>query len=159
MKNFVFQKKFVYLAGPITGCTKKEANNWREDFNNKLNSNIIGVSPLRCEPIEGEYYTSSNDIKFGTAKAINGKNYYDTLNCDLVLAYLPKKLNNKRPSYGTVIEIGWAIGMRKPIIVVTDDKYFSEHPLIKSNVAWVLDNFDDALIVINGLFNDYVENK
>ena len=31
-----------------------------------------------------------------------------------------------------------------------------EHPLIKCNAAWRLDNLDDAVEVIIGLFGDYV---
>ena len=68
---------------------------------------------------------------------------YDKSGDDLILAYLPRELNERRPSYGTVIEIGWAIGLRKPIIVVTDDDYLSEHPLIKAKSNWIFDNFND----------------
>ena len=78
--------------------------------------------------------------------------------CDLILAYLPKELNERRPSYGTVIEIGWAIGLRKPIIVVTDDEYLSSHPLIQAKSNWIFDNFNDAIDVIHGLFDDYVNH-
>ena len=76
--------------------------------------------------------------------------------CNLILAYLPKELNERRPSYGTTIDIGWAIGLRKPNILVTDDAYLTEHPLIKANVNWVFEDFDNAIDVIHGLFDDYV---
>ena len=69
---------------------------------------------------------------------------------------MPRELNERRPSYGTVIEIGWAIGLRKPIILVTDDEYLTEHPLIKANVNWAFQDFENALDVIHGLFDDYV---
>jgi nucleoside 2-deoxyribosyltransferase len=72
------------------------------------------------------------------------------------LAYLPKELNDRRPSYGTSIEIGWAIGLRKPLIVVSDDEYLTEHPLIKHNASWRFNNLEDAVEVIVGLFSDYV---
>ena len=89
-------------------------------------------------------------------RAIATKNWLDTESCDLILAYLPKELNEKRPSYGTVIEIGWAIGLRKPLIVVSDDKYLIDHPLIKHNASWRLDNLEDAAEVILGLFGEYI---
>ena len=54
------------------------------------------------------------------------------------------------------IEIGWAIGLRKPLIVVSDDKYMMNHPLIQHNASWRLDNLEDAVEVIMGLFGDYV---
>jgi len=152
-------KKFIYLAGPVAGCDKKEAKDWRTWVINHLKPNIVGISPLRCEPLIGQKYELQyNDLKFGTPKAISGKNYLDTVTCDAILAYLPKELNEKRPSYGTILEIGWAIGLRKPIILITDDDYLRKHPLIEANVNWILDNFDDALDVIHGLFEIYVQN-
>ena len=52
--------------------------------------------------------------------------------------------------------MGWAIGLRKPLIVVSDDEYLMKHPLIKHNASWRLDNLEDAVEVIIGLFGDYV---
>ena len=71
---------------------------------------------------------------------------------------MPRELNQRRPSYGTTIEIGWAIGLKKPIILVTDDEYLTEHPLIRANVNWVFEDFQNAVDVIHGLFDDYVGN-
>jgi nucleoside 2-deoxyribosyltransferase len=71
---------------------------------------------------------------------------------------MPRELNERRPSYGTTIEIGWAIGLKKPIILVTDDAYLTEHPLIRANVNWVFEDFENAIDVIHGLFDDYVGN-
>ena len=85
-------QKTVYLAGPILGCTHKGANDWRRYVNDKLyNSNIIPISPLRCEPLVGDRYEGVyDDPLFGTEKAIGSKNLYDTLQCDLTLAYLAR---------------------------------------------------------------------
>ena len=66
---------------------------------------------------------------------------------------MPRELNQRRPSYGTTIEIGWAIGLKKPIILVTDDEYLTEHPLIRANVNWVFEDFQNAVDVIHGLFD------
>jgi len=114
---------------------------------------------LRCEPIEeGMTYTSPGavDKMWSDPRAINAKNWLDTESSDLVLAYLPKEMNERRPSIGTIIEIGWSIGLKKPLIVVSDDKQIMEHPLIECNAAWRLDELDDAVEVIIGLFGDYV---
>lgn len=144
-------KKYIYLAGPIEGCNKSEANDWRTDICSKLARGIIGISPLRCETLKKKQYSGS-----ANASAVVGKNYLDTVSCDLLLAYLPRELNERRPSYGTVWEIAWAHEMRKPIILVTDDLYVANHPLFSTNVSWIFDNFDDALDTIHGLFKDYV---
>ncbi len=158
-RTFLNMKKYVYLAGPIAGCTADEGNSWRYLVQDRLPHNIIGISPLRCEPLKkGMVYTDdgATDPMWSDARAINAKNWLDTESSDLVLAYLPKYMNDRRPSIGTIIEIGWAIGLRKPLIVVSDDEYMMEHPLIQRNASWRLDNLDDAVEVIIGLFNDYV---
>jgi len=107
-------KPKVYLAGPIDGTTEDEAKQWRSDVSTMLEAhNIKGISPLRCEPpIDGVYDAKEsiqqNDKRFGTARAIGGKNFFDVQNCDMVLAYMPKI------SVGTVIEIGWARAFNMP---------------------------------------------
>ena len=153
-------KKYIYLAGPIAGLNEQEATEWRSEVQELLPYGIIGISPLRCEPVkEGMTYTDegATDPMWSDARAINAKNWLDTESCDLVLAYLPKVMNDRRPSIGTIIEIGWAIGLRKPLIVVSDDDQYMEHPLIKHNASWRLDNLSDAVEVITGLFGDYVK--
>ena len=152
-------RKYIYLAGPIAGCTENEATEWRDEVARALPHGIVGISPLRCEPlVEGMRYTEkgATEKMWSDPRAIATKNWLDTESCDLVLAYLPKELNERRPSYGTTIEIGWAIGLRKPLIVVSDDEYLMEHPLIKHNASWRFDNLEDATEVIIGLFGDYV---
>ena len=152
-------KKYIYLAGPIAGLTEEEATEWRAEVRENLPHGIIGISPLRCEPLkEGMVYTDdgATDEMWSDPRAINAKNWLDTESADLVLAYLPKEMNDRRPSIGTIIEIGWAIGLKKPLIVVSDDKQVMEHPLIECNAAWRLDNLEDAVEVIIGLFGDYV---
>ena len=46
--------------------------------------------------------------------------------------------------------------MKKPLIVVSDDKQVLDHPLIECNAAWRFDNLADAVEVIIGLFGEYV---
>ena len=82
-------KKYIYLAGPIAQCNYQEANDWRSYVRDKLHTNIIGISPLRCEPMEGETYGPGNDPRYNSPGAIAAKNWYDTEKCDLILAYPP----------------------------------------------------------------------
>ena len=120
-------KKYIYLAGPIAGLNEQEATEWRKGVVDTLPHGIVGISPLRCEPLkQGMVYTDdgATDPMWSDARAINAKNWLDTESADLVLAFLPKEMNERRPSIGTIIEIGWAIGLRKPLIVVSDDEYY-----------------------------------
>lgn len=84
-------KPKIYLAGPIFGATGAEANDWRRDMTARLAPHgIIGISPLRCEPMVGERYDLHyQDPCFGTPEAILAKNFLDLRACDLTLAYLP----------------------------------------------------------------------
>ncbi|HCA51619.1 MAG TPA: hypothetical protein DEP24_00910 [Mycobacterium sp.] len=168
--------KYVYLAGPILGCTKGEANDWRKYVDDRVSkrlditmppemdcwvrSKIRGISPLRCEPIVGEVYTAIyDDPKFGTAKAIGVKNLYDTKAADIVLAYLPKPAAGKERSLGTVLEIGWAKAIGKPVIIVTDDPFVQGHPVVQFCADWMLDDLDQAVDVIVGLLAGYEGGK
>ena len=84
-------KPKIYLAGPIFGATGAEANDWRRDMTARLAPHgIIGISPLRCEPMVGARYDLHYaDPCFGTPEAILAKNFLDLRACDLTLAYLP----------------------------------------------------------------------
>ncbi|MDG5715635.1 hypothetical protein, partial [Acinetobacter baumannii] len=78
--------KHVYLAGPIVGCNKAEANDWLKSVDLELmresKDRVRGISPLRCEPIIGErYLLNYEDPKFGTARAIGSKNMADVRWC------------------------------------------------------------------------------
>ncbi len=151
-------KKYIYLAGPVTGHLEKDAKQWRDTVKALLLPGIIGINPLRGEGSpSGERYLPTDKSKLRNSKAIAAKNYYDTNNCDLVLAYLPKSYNAVRTSYGTIFELGWATGSQTPTILVTDDPTLTEHPLIDAKVNWVVETLEDAAEIINTLFGEYVE--
>lgn len=157
-------KRFVYLAGPINGNTEKEATSWRQYVTDRIGPNIVGISPLRFEgPPKGEVYGpivgDEADPKFGTPRAIASKNLIDVKNCDMVLAYLPKWSNDRKPSYGTVQETGWATALGKPVILVSDDPNVASHPVFVGTVNWVVPTLDDAITVIHGIWDDYVGER
>lgn len=150
--------KTVYLAGPITGCDRDEANDWRLYVSLALAPALIqGISPLRCEPLIGERYRPHYaDPKFGRANAIASKNVFDVKACDMMLAYLPQQ---DWPSVGTIWELGIAVGERKPTIVVCQCPRLAEHPVIQAASNWLLDDLDDAVEVILGVLGDYASFK
>lgn len=175
-------KKFIYLAGPILDCTEGEANDWRKKVSALLEPHgLVGISPLRCEPIHGERYaTNYPDPKFGTSKAIAAKNKYDVAACDMVFAYLPKVLtrhmiahkdngpgqslllpHQKRDSIGTILEIGWASSQQhsKPVILITDDEFIINHPVMAACNGWCLPTLEDGVEVAIGLLAGYTGGK
>jgi nucleoside 2-deoxyribosyltransferase len=154
-------KKFVYLAGPILGQTEKQANDWRRNLAHELKMHdIVGVSPLRCEPIHGEVYSLGYpDERFGTARAIMHKNMYDVQTCDAVLAYIPVPSGAGHHSWGTMVELSWAKAFNKLTILVSEDPAVREHPVLAGQAGWIFDNFPDALDVLEGILGGYTGGR
>ena len=147
--------KYIYLAGPIEGCNRKEIVDWREDMTNHFRryaDSIRTVSPFRCEEAPDISGPLNNAIELDYIRpidrAIFDKNWYDCQSCDAILAYLPKEINDRRPSIGTLFEIAWFISMCKPIFIVSDDPVCVSHPLIKANTGWIYKNFEDVKLDI-----------
>ena len=142
--------KSVYLAGPISGCTREEANYWRDQCAKVLaDHGIDGRSPLRCEPLIGERYEPNNpDPRFGTARAIASKNLFDVQTCDFTLAYMPKHLPFSK---GTLVELAWAKALNKPTILVTDDPGTSGNPVVQACAGWIVTTLEEAMDILIGV--------
>jgi hypothetical protein len=146
--NVTFPARFVYLAGAILGCTAGEANDWRRYADALLRPHgIIGISPLRCEPLIGDRYSAEYpDPRFGVPRAIAAKNKFDVRTCEITLAFLPKPEHRgcehcdavKDRSAGTLQEIAWADEAGRLTIQVTNDPFIAHHPVVDSARGWKL---------------------
>jgi hypothetical protein len=156
----------VYLAGPILGCTEGEATDWRRFVAEKLlQYNIVGVSPLRCEPIHGERYSADYpDECFGVPRAIAGKNRFDVLTCIMGVFWIPTPEPGRLHSFGTLGELFWTNGLGKQTILVTDDDFIAKHPVIDAAATWKFvvpkgrppgETFASALRVLEGVLGAY----
>lgn len=160
-------QKNVYLAGPIANCTFDEATNWRDYVCANLAPGVKGVSPMRlkdwCARIEkietvDQYRRVTSEEEFllsGESHAICARDMFDVMNCDMVLMYLPKAMNERRPSWGTAIELGWASAFRKPIVLVTDDDKLAMHPLARESVGWIVPNLNMGIDAVNSVLSVY----
>lgn len=149
----------VYLAGPILGRTKAEANDWRHWAADRLDQQgVIGISPLRCEPITGERYGLGNaaDPRFGTARAIAAKNRLDVRMCDMTLCFFPPDMPLSK---GTLGELFWADAYEKPTILVSSDPEIIDHPVIQAAADWIVPTLDEAIDVIVGVLGGYAGGK
>ena len=165
-------KPTVYLAGPILGQTHEEANDWRTAVAAQLaDHGIVAISPLRCEPLIGPRYSAGYPCpKFGTARAIGSKNFFDVRTCDMTLAYLPRlfepgayqshTVEDMRrlqlpPSIGTIIELAWAMAFDKPAVVVSDNPLVATHPVIDACAGWLVEDLQDGVDILVGVLGDY----
>lgn len=177
---YAFAPRYVYLAGPIFGCDEDEANDWRADVAAQLKPHgIIGVSPLRCEPLRGDRYGhgSDEDPRFGTARAIAHKNIFDVRTCDMTLAYFPEQWESIRThvldengvpiemdvrrglSSGTIAEVAWAFALNKDAIVVSTDPRVVKHPVINACSGWLVPDLKAGVETIIGILGGYTGGK
>ena len=133
--------KTVYLAGPIEGCTEEEIFQWRSYVKDLLEDGIRAISPRTLDSSK--------------ASEVTTQSFMDVDVCDVVLAYVPKSINKRRCSYGTICEIAWAYTEQTPIVIVSDDDYIHEHPIMKTMGVHFY-SFGEAIEYINNLLIDYV---
>jgi nucleoside 2-deoxyribosyltransferase len=132
----------IYLAGPITGLSWKDATEWREDLVNRYNdistsrSKYVALSPLRGKHYlknETEIKDSYSNFLMSTAKAVNSRDMFDVSRSNLIIVNL---LNTTKISIGTVLEIGAAFALKKPIITIIEPPSDQFSKAVNSN------NFD-----------------
>lgn len=124
-------RPWVYLAGPINGCTDDESVNWRETAKTRLGVDVDCLDPMRRDyrGIEGDFFTElvetdKNDISSSS---------YVIANC-------------WKPSFGTAMEILYAHSFSKPVVVVVPSlthvsPWLSYH-------ATVVDSLDAAIATV-----------
>lgn len=154
----------VYLSGPITGLTYKQARfGWRAEVAEKLKLEGIGVlSPMRHEGHLAEL--ARKTIKagmpepvfnhfFSKPKMIVAKDFLDIDMSDLMLVNFS---GSKKVSQGTIAEMGYAYAKDKPIITVMEPGNIHDSVFVKEMSDAVLDNMDDAIAIISSLLSEGV---
>lgn len=146
--------KYIYLCGPITGCTYHGCTDWRNEVSRQFLPNIHGVSPLRAK----EYLAAETDIAdeyaehmMSSAKAITTRDRFDTFRADMVLANF---LGAERVSIGSCIEVGWADAKRVPLVAVMEPGSLHDHSMIREIAGWIVPTLDDAVFVINSVLGE-----
>lgn len=142
-------KYLVYLAGPITGCTYEGANDWREYAQRAFAPNIAGLSPMRGK----EYLKNQGAMPhtyehiLSTQQAIMGRDMFDVRRCDMLLVNM---LGAKVVSVGTVLEIGAAYALNKPVVLVMEKEGNPhDHPMVRQACAWRVEALDEGILVVN----------
>ena len=146
----------VYLAGPMATRTYGECTDWRDQMRELCETHIRFLSPLRGL----EYFMEHEHLPLevdgdimNKGAAIIAKCRMDVRRADAVVAYFPDE--NKRTSIGSMVEIGWADMMQKPIVVVrSKDEEAHVHPFVEHLAGWTVDSVDEAAGIVNVLFDE-----
>lgn len=142
----------VYLAGPMSGRTFEEVHAWHVfaatalmEMGWEVLSPMRGKLALRGTTIQSGGYT---DPLF-TDSGITARDQWDVFRCDVLLVNL---LWEDTISIGTMIELGWADAMRKPIVVIASpDGVYTNHAIIGKIAAFIVPDVAEALEVMEGL--------
>jgi len=144
---------YVYLAGPVTGLSYGDSNQWREYVTEKFPAWIQPLNPMRGKCyLHGEQNIkdSYSDNPFGCAKGITCRDRFDVTSSDLLLVNL---LGADRVSIGTVMEIAWADMLRKPIVLAMEGGSVHDHAMIREVAGFVVASLDEAIDVVVTIFS------
>lgn len=144
--------KSVYLAGPISGLTFDDADEWRTHAIAALRQHSIdGLSPLR-----GKAYLrtlgslSTQCLDEGQAgimslpRSIMARDFHDATHCDVLLVNL---LGASRISIGTMMEVAWCYQARTPIVCCMDLGNVHEHAMVTEAIDFRVSTVDEAVAV------------
>lgn len=157
----VIQKKpfSVYLAGPISGLTYDQADDWRRIAYDELaRGGIHAMSPLRYKEylrhmVAGEL--SPTCAGYGelhclsSPRGIMTRDRMDATRCDALLVNF---LGATRVSIGTVMEIAWADAHRIPVVCVMEESGNPhEHAMISEAIGFRVKTLDEAIHVVRAI--------
>lgn len=149
----------VYLAGPITGLTYDEGNDWREAVMEDLASvGITAYSPLRAKNFLRQIgvldaagtpdsaYMGLNPLS--EPKGITARDRFDATRSDVVLMNL---LGATRVSVGTMIEAGWADAARRPIVIAMEEDNVHRHAMLNEVAGFIVPTLAEAVAVVKAV--------
>ena len=138
-----------YLAGPIAGLVYEEATDWRVSAADKLSSlGVQALSPMRGKSFlrgTGPIGKRPYDSVLASDAGITTRDRFDVMRSDAVLFNL---LGTESTSIGTMIEIGWADALRKPIILAIEDGNVHWHPMVRAAAGYLVSTLDEAVDIV-----------
>jgi len=145
----------VYLAGPISGLTYAEGQDWREYAAANLPKEIRAISPLRCKKAElnrvGIIRDAYENHPLTSTSGITSRDKFDCMRADAVLFYM---VGAKTVSVGTCMEFGWASAARpNPIIitVIEEKGNLHDHPMVRGVTGFRVTTLDEGLKVLEAV--------
>ncbi len=138
-------KKLLFLAGPLTGISYKQALAWRTEVERKLPSDIVAFSALRKK----DYLSDETVLKdsyaarpLSTPRGTITRDRNDVMRCDALFVNL---LGAKQVSLGTMFELAWADLKRIPIIIVMEQGNVHDHAFVREVAGYVAQSIDEGV--------------
>ena len=144
-------KKKIYMAGPITGLKYDDAESWR--YYVKMKGDVLSkgeiewFSPLRQQEHlrEAGILQANHDDEnpMTSANGLMTRDFWDVKTCNAVFCNL---LNAQRVSIGSVMELGFAYSLHKPVILMMEkDGNLHEHSMINNSWVFRVDTLDKGI--------------
>lgn len=143
----------VYLAGPISGLTYGQGQEWRAYSRDILAPvGISGYSPLRAKGFLKNHGVLNGGYEWNPMASDRGiitRDRNDVMTSDALLVNLAGATT---VSIGTMIELGWADAYRKPVVCVMDvNGNLHEHPMVRELIGYRVPDLDTALNVVQAI--------
>ena len=145
--------KSVYLSGPISGLTYDEAAlGWRHEIGAVLEAagaEVFDPTRLETENLGSEGPLSplaDQQSVMMNWKSITTKDRFYVQETDVVLMNL---LGATRVSIGSMLELGWADLLRKPVILVMEKEgNLHDHAMVREMVGFHTTSLDQGVDLI-----------
>ena len=136
----------IYLAGYISGKKLNECLEWRkkirEHYLMKSWNDIIFLDPLNGKKFEE---IDEEGLKSNIPQtAFVPRDHKCVKDSDLIIVNL-ETFGESRPVTGTIFELAWAWMYRIPVITISTDKNYTEHPFIQASSAIIVGSVDEII--------------
>lgn len=142
----------VYAAGPVTGLTHAEAEEWRKVLDRNLPPDIKVVSPMRgMDSLKGigKLDSSYEHHPLTSSKGINTRCHWDVKTADVVFVNF---LGATKPSLGTTMEIAWAHAYGMPVVMVMEEEGNPhDHAMVRECATYRVDTLEAGIEILKAL--------
>jgi len=135
----------IYTAGFIQGNKIEQCSGWRKKIRKYIEELDIGIVVL--DPLNKKDFSSITDdgLKSSTPPhAIVHRDRMSIKASDLIIANMDR-FGEQRTNVGTICELAWAFQLGKPIIMITDEKQYIEHPFLSYFASAIFPTIDKML--------------
>jgi len=126
----------IYLAGFIQGSKIKECSEWRKE----IREHYGNESYTWLDPLNGKDFATITPDGLKSSMpphAIVHRDWQSVTSADLIIANMDT-FGETRPLTGTICELAWAWEKHVPIIMITDEHKYKEHPFLKYFASWIV---------------------